>query len=116
MIIVYAFLVGGIICSIGQIIMDKFKIMPIYVTCLFVFCGALLDFFNVYDRLVDFSGAGAILPITSFGHTVVHGVMKEVETSGAVGLFTGIFSNISVGITVSIVMAFIMGILFKPKG
>ena len=56
--------------------------MPIYVTCLFVFCGALLDFFNVYDRLVDFSGAGAMLPITSFGHTVVHGVMEEVETLG----------------------------------
>ena len=113
---VYAFLVGGIICAVAQFIMDKFKIMPIYVTCLFVAVGGVLNFFGIYDKLIEIGGSGATLPISSFGHTVVHGVVEEVNTKGLIGLFTGIFNNVSTGITISIVMAFIVGLIFKPKG
>ena len=82
MTLLFSFIVGGIICAIGQFIMDKFKILPIYVTCLFVLCGGLLNFFGIYDWLVEISGAGAMIPISSFGHTVVHGVVEEISSKG----------------------------------
>jgi len=116
MILINAFIIGGIICAIGQLIMDKFKIMPIYVTCLFVVIGALLDFGDLYDKLLEFSGSGAMLPISSFGHAVVHGVIEEVNTVGIMGIFTGVFKNVSTGISSAIVFAFIFGLFFKPKG
>ncbi len=116
MIFIYAFLIGGLICAIGQFIMDKFKIMPIYVTCLFVVIGALLDFGGIYDKLIEISGCGAMLPISSFGHAVIHGVMEEVANKGIMGIFTGVFNNVATGISSSIVFAFIFGLFFKPKG
>lgn len=116
MTLIYSFIIGGIICALAQLILDKFKIMPIYVTCLFVLLGALLDFFSLYDKLVELSGCGAMLPISSFGHTITHGIMEEVNKYGFIGLFTGIFKNVSVGITASIVFSFIGGLFFKPKG
>ena len=116
MTLLFSFIVGGIICAIGQFIMDKFKILPIYVTCLFVLCGGLLNFFGIYDWLVEISGAGAMIPISSFGHTVVHGVVEEISSKGLIGIVTGIFNNVSVGITCSVVLAFIMGLFFKPRG
>ena len=111
-----AFFVGGIICAIGQFIMDKFKIMPIYVTCLFVVIGASLDFFNIYDKLLDIAGCGAMLPISSFGHAVVHGVMTKVSEEGLIGIFTGVFTNVSTGIACAISFSFICSLIFKPKG
>ena len=116
MVILYAFLVGGLICAIAQIIMDKLKIMPIYVTCLLVVIGALLDFFSIYDKLVEFAHMGAMIPISSFGHAICHGVYEEIQTSGFMDIFTGIFKNVNVGITSAIFFAFIAGILVKPKG
>jgi len=116
MIIIKAFLVGGLICAIGQFIIDKFKIMPIYVTCLFVLIGSLLDFYNIYDKLIDFAHMGAMLPISSFGHAVCHGVQEEVMTNGFMGIFTGIFKNVNVGITSAIFFAFILSLFGKIKG
>ena len=113
---VYAFLIGGVICAIGQFIMDKFKIMPIYVTCLFVVIGAFLDFGNIYDKLLEIGGCGAMLPISSFGHAVVHGVMEKVSEQGIMGIFTGVFTNVSTGIASAIVFSFICALIFKPKG
>ena len=113
---IYAFLIGGIICAIGQFIMDKFKIMPIYVTCLFVVIGAFLDFFDIYDKLLDLAGCGAMLPISSFGHAVIHGVMEKVSEQGIMGIFTGIFTNVSTGIVSAITFSFLASLLFKPKG
>ena len=112
----YSFLIGGLICAIGQFIMDRFKVMPIYVTCLFVIIGGFLDFFDLYDKLITLSGCGALLPISSFGHTVVHGVMEEVSKVGVLGLFTGVLPSVSLGITAATVFAFFAGLLFKPKG
>ena len=116
MTLIYAFIIGGIICAFGQLILDKFKIMPIYITCLFVFIGGLLDFFNLYDKLIEIAGCGALLPISSFGHTITHGVVEEVSNVGFIGLFSGIFKNVSVGITAAIIFSFIGGLFFKPKG
>lgn len=116
MTILYAFILGGLICAIAQIIMDKFKIMPIYVTCLLVVIGALLDFYGIYDYLIEFAHMGAMIPISSFGHAVCHGVGEEVGTIGFMGIFTGIFKNVNVGITSAIFFAFLMSFITKPKG
>lgn len=116
MIILYAFLIGGAICAIGQFIMDKFKLLPIYVTCLFVVIGAALDLFGIYDKLADFSGMGAMVPISSFGHSVTHGVALGIAEKGFIGIFSGVFSEVSVGIASAIAISFFGALVFKPKG
>lgn len=116
MTILYAFLVGGFICFIAQIFMDKTKLMPIYVTCLLVCIGALLEFYQIYDKIVDFAHMGAMIPISSFGHAICHGVREEIANNGFMGIFTGIFKNVNVGITSAIFFSFIVGITIKPKG
>ena len=116
MIFVYAFIVGGLICAIGQYILDKFKLMPVHITCLFVFAGAVLEVGKIYDKLVKFAGAGASLPISSFGHALVHSALEEAHKDGYLGLATGMFDTTANGITAAIVFAFIMAIIFKPKG
>ena len=77
MIFIKAFIVGGIICAIGQLILDYFKLTPAHITCGFVVVGAALDVFGLYDKLIKFAGAGAQLPIMSFGHSVIHGAMEK---------------------------------------
>ena len=111
-----AFLVGGIICAIGQFIMDKFKLMPIYVTCLLVVIGGLLDFFDIYDKLIEIGFRGATIPISSFGHAVCDGVALEIKEKGLIGIFSGVLNNVSVGIVSAIVFATTLGIIKKPKG
>ena len=115
MIFIYAFLVGGIICAIGQMILDIFKLTPGHITALFVMLGVLLDFFNFYDRLIEFAGAGALLPITSFGHSLVHAALEASKESGILGIFSGMFDKTAAGITLAIVLSVIIGIVFKPK-
>lgn len=116
MVYLYAFLVGGAICAIGQLILDKFKLAPIYITSLFVFLGAAFDLFNLYDKLAAISGAGALLPISSFGHSLLHASLASAEKLGYIGILTGIFDLTGAGIAESIIFAFFMAILFKPKG
>lgn len=115
MIFVYAFLVCGTICAIGQLILDKFKLTPGHITALFVVIGALLDSFDLYDKLIEFSGAGALLPITSFGHSLLHGALEKAHETGFWGLGMGMFSLTASGITASIVFAFFIALIFKPK-
>lgn len=116
MIYVMAFVVGGLICALGQLIMDKFKLVPIYITSLFVFLGAAFDLFNIYDKLIAISGAGALLPISSFGHSLLHASLRAAETEGYIGILTGVFDLTGGGIAESIIFAFFMAIIFKPKG
>lgn len=116
MMILNAFLVGGLICMIAQFFMDKLKVIPIYITCALVVIGALLDFWSIYDKLIDFGHMGAMIPISSFGHAVCHGVSEEIAINGFMGIFTGIFKNVNVGITSAIFLAFLAGITVKPKG
>lgn len=112
----WAFVVGGIICVIGQLLMDLFKLTPAHALSILVVAGAVLAGFGVYDNLIDFAGAGATVPITSFGNALVDGAMGEAEKYGLVGVITGMFEVTSAGISAAIVFGFIGAVLFKPKG
>lgn len=115
MIFIWAFLVGGAICALGQFLMDRFKLMPVHIVCSFVAIGAALDVFGLYDKLIEFAGAGAQLPIMSFGHSVMHGAMEAAETKGVLGIAGGMFTLTTVGITSAILFAFLTALFFKPK-
>jgi stage V sporulation protein AE len=113
---VYAFLVGGAICVIGQLLLDFAKLTPAHVMAIFVVCGAILDGFGIYDKLIDFAGAGATVPITSFGHSLLHGAMQAAKEHGYLGIGIGMFQLTSTGISAAILFAFIAALIFKPKG
>ncbi|WP_167262534.1 stage V sporulation protein AE [Alkalibacillus almallahensis] len=113
---VWAFIVGGSICVIGQLLLDIFKLTPAHVMSLFVVSGAVLDGFSLYDRLIEFAGAGATVPITSFGHSLLHGAMAQAEEHGFLGIAIGIFQLTSAGIASAILFGFIVAVIFKPKG
>ena len=115
MIYLNSFLFCGAICLISQIILDNTKLTPGHVTSIFVVVGAFLDIFGIYDKFVLYCGAGALLPITSFGHLLVHGAMDMASDLGPIGLAYGIFNLTSAGISVAIVMAFVLALIFKPK-
>jgi len=115
MIFLYAFLVGGALCAAGQLMLDHFKWTPAHVASLFVVIGAALDVFGLYDRLIEFAGAGAQIPIMSFGHSVVHGAMNAAEEHGLLGIAMGMFELTAAGITSAILFAFLVALAFKPK-
>ena len=115
MIYLYSFLFAGLICLIGEVLMTTYKLKPGVVTSLFVSIGAFLDIFNIYDWFVEKCGAGAMVVITSFGHSLIHGALLETKKSGIIGLFTGMFDLTASGITATIIFAFIFGVIFKPK-
>ena len=112
---VYAFLFCGFVCLIAQIILDNTKLTPGHVTSLFVVIGAALDVFGIYDKFVLYAGAGALLPITSFGHLLIHGAMDMAHDIGPLGLAFGIFNLTSAGISIALVLSFILAIIFKPR-
>lgn len=110
-----AFLVCGTICTIGQIIYDNTKFAPGHITALFVVIGTILDTFNIYDKLVEFSKVGASLPITSFGHSLMHAADASMHEMGILGVAAGIFDISAAGITSAILFAFLVAVIFKPK-
>lgn len=116
MIYFYAFLIGGLICLIGELLIEFFHLTPGHITCLFVIVGAFLEFFDIYDRLVDFAGAGALLPITSFGHSLAHAAYEGALNTGFLGLSQNLFQTTSNGIVYAIVCAVGLSLIFKPKG
>ncbi len=116
MIFLWAFLIGGAICVIGQICFDVFKLTPAHTMTLLVVAGAILDGVGLYDPLIKFAGAGASVPITSFGNSLVHGALQELHTNGWIGVITGIFEVTSAGISAAIIFSFIAALLVKPKG
>ncbi|MBA4495689.1 stage V sporulation protein AE [Paenactinomyces guangxiensis] len=111
-----AFLVGGIICVIGQLLIDLTRLTPAHVLSLLVVIGAILDGFGLYEPLIRFAGAGATVPITSFGNALVHGALMEAKTNGWGGILTGIFEVTSAGISAAIIFGFLTAAIFKPKG
>lgn len=115
MIYIYAFLFCGTICMLSQIILDNTKLTPGHVTSIFVVLGALLDIFGIYDKIVLYAGAGALVPITSFGHLLIHGAMTAADDQGVLGLALGVFDLTAAGISVAIVSAFLLALIFKPK-
>ncbi|MFF2458242.1 stage V sporulation protein AE [Peribacillus simplex] len=116
MIYFWAFVVGGSICVIGQIMFDVFKLTPAHTLCTFVVTGAILDGFGLYEPFIDFAGAGATVPITSFGNSLVHGALAEAEKHGLIGVVSGMFEVTSAGISAAIIFGMIGAIIFRPKG
>ncbi len=115
MIYINAFLFCGIVCMISQLILDNTKLTPGHVTSLFVVIGAFLDIFGIYDKIMLYCGAGAIVPITSFGHLLIHGAMDIAGEMGPIGLAFGVFNLTSAGISIALVAAFVLCLIFKPK-
>ncbi len=115
MIYLNAFLFCGFVCLIGQIILDNTKLTPGHVTSLFVVIGAFLDIFNIYDKIIMWAGAGAMLPITSFGHSLIHSAIAKASDYGIYGLFLGMFDLTSTGIVAAIIFAFLLSLIFKPR-
>ncbi len=113
---ILAFLVGGAICVIGQLLMDVFKFTPAHMTVTLVVTGAVLGGLGLYEPLIQFAGAGASVPISSFGNALVKGALAEAERTGMVGVLTGIFEVTSAGISAAIIFAFLASLIFKPKG
>lgn len=111
----WAFVVGGFICVIGQLLFDVAKMNPGQALSVLVVIGAIMDGLGLYEPLLDFAGAGASVPITSFGNSLVHGAMQEAEAHGLIGVVTGMFEVTSAGISSAIIFAFIGALLFRAK-
>lgn len=110
-----AFVVGGLICVIAQILLDKTKLTPARILVSFVTLGVLLGALNIYDWLIKVGKAGATVPLPGFGYALAKGVMKEVDKVGLVGAFTGGIKGTAGGITAAIIFGYIMALLFNPK-
>ena len=115
MIYVNAFLFAGTVCLLGQIILDNTKLTPGHVTTIFVVLGAFLDMFSIYDKFVQWAGGGALVPITSFGHLLIHGALEKASDFGFMGLAMGMFDLTSTGIISAIVISFFLCLIFQPK-
>ena len=112
----WAFLVGGGICLFGQLLFDVAKLTPAHTMSLLVVLGAVVDGLGWYDPLIKFAGAGATVPITSFGNSLVHGALTELQRDGWIGVITGIFEVTSAGISAAIIFSFLAALVVKPKG
>ena len=110
-----SFLFAGLVCLIAQIILDNTKLTPGHITSILVVIGSFLDTFDIYDKLVLWAGGGALVPITSFGHQLIHGAMDTVNNFGVMGLFMGMFDLTSAGIVAAIIFSFVFGLIFKPR-
>lgn len=115
MMVLSAFLVCGTICLVGQLIYDNTKLTAGHITSIFVVVGAALDTFGWYDRLIEFAGMGASLPITSFGHSLIHGAIAKAQSDGLIGILLGMFDLTAAGITSGILFAFLAALIFRPK-
>lgn len=110
-----AFVVGGIICVIAQILMDKTKLTPARILVSFVTIGVILGALNIYDVVVDFGKAGATVPLPGFGFALAKSTIKEVNEKGLVGAFTGGIKGTAGGITAAIFFGYVAALLFNPK-
>jgi len=111
-----AFLIGGLICLIGQVIYDTTKYTMGHILTSMVVIGGVLGGLGLYERLIKFAGAGASMPILSFGNALAKGAIREAASKGVLGVLTGMFELTSTGITAAIVFAFLIAIIFNPKG
>ena len=115
MIYLYSFLFAGLVCLIGQIILDNTKLTAGHITSIFVVIGAALDSFSFYDKIITYVGGGALVPITSFGHSLIHGALAKASEMGFIGLMMGMFDMTASGITAAILFTFLLLLVFKPK-
>ena len=113
---VAAFAVGGLICVIGQILIDKTSLTPARILTGFVVAGVLLTAAGLYKPLVDFAGAGATVPISGFGYLMAEGVRKAVDTDGALGIISGGLESCAAGVAAAIIFSFIAAMISRPDG
>ena len=105
MLLINSFLFCGTVCLIAQIILDNTKLTPGHVTSMFVVFGAFLDSFSFYDKIIKVVGGGALLPITSFGHSLIHGALAKANEYGILGILMGMFDLTATGITAAIIFS-----------
>ena len=111
----WAFLIGGLLCVVGQVLIDKTKLTPARILVGYVLAGVTLGAFGVYDRLVAFAGSGARVPLSGFGNLLARGVREAVEKDGLLGAFTGGLSAASGGTAAAIVFGLLAALLFRPR-
>lgn len=110
-----AFVAGGLLCLIGQILIDKTKLTPARILVAYVVAGVVLGGLQLYPKFVDFAGAGATVPLTGFGNTLAKGVREAVDKDGFLGIFTGGLKAAAGGITTAITAGLLASLLFRPK-
>lgn len=113
--LIKAFAVGGLLCIVGQILIDKTKLTPARILVGYVVAGVILGATGIYDRLIDFAGAGASVPLTGFGNCLATGVKKAVDEDGFLGIFTGGLKSTAGGICAAVLFALIVSFIFRPK-
>lgn len=109
------FVTGGILCLIGQILIDKTKLTPARILVIYVTAGVILGGLGIYQYLVDFAGAGATVPLTGFGYNLAKGTMQAVQENGLIGAFTGGLKASAGGIAAAIFFGYIASLISKPK-
>ena len=115
MIYLWAFLIGGLFCLIGQLLIDYTKLTPARILVAYVVSGVVLSAVGVYDYIIDFAGAGASVPLTGFGHLIAKGVEKAVITKGILGIFTGGITAAAGGICAAVIFSYIIALFCKSK-
>ncbi|KGG81160.1 stage V sporulation protein AEB [Caloranaerobacter azorensis H53214] len=110
-----AFIVGGLICVIGQLLMDGTKLTPAHVLVAFVTSGVILTAIGIYEPIVNIGGAGATVPLPGFGYSLAKGVFKAVNEDGLIGVFTGGMQATAGGVSAAIFFGYIMSLIFNPK-
>lgn len=115
MMLLKAFVVGGLICIIGQILIDKTKLTSARILVIFVTAGALLGGLGIYEKLVEFAGAGATVPLTGFGNLLAKGAIEKVQQDGFIGAFTGGTAAAAGGIAAAVFFGYIASLVAKPK-
>ena len=115
MMLIKAFIIGGLICVVGQLLIDLTNLTPAKILVMFVCLGVLLGGIGVYDWLIDFAGAGATVPLTGFGNLLAKGAIEKVQQNGLVGAFTGGTAAAAGGIAAAIFFGYIASLISKPK-
>lgn len=110
-----AFLAGGFLCLIGQLLIDKTKLTPARILVGYVVCGVFLSAIGIYEPFAEYAGAGATVPLTGFGHTLAKGVKESVSNDGFPGIFIGGLKAAAGGITAAITAGLLASLLFRPK-
>ena len=110
-----AFIIGGFLCLIGQVLIDKTKLTPARILVGYVVAGVFLGAIHLYKPLVEFAGAGATVPLTGFGYNLSKGVKEAIDQDGFIGIFTGGLKACAGGITAAIIAGLVASLLFKPK-
>ena len=110
-----AFWVGGVICALVQILLDRTKLLPGRVMVLLVVLGAIISFFGWYEPFLEYAGAGASVPLLGFGHVLMKGIKKAVDEQGILGLFVGGFQSGAVGMSAALIFGYLVSLVSKPK-